>query len=241
MPEPSSGVTSQPEVTTGDDGLLGPPGYQVLREWAPPAAARARAIELVAAYRGSLREVVRNPHATQEWAQTLVRAPRLLAAVQGLIGDAVAVENTFLVIKWPGSDFEVPWHQDGINDRLELEPYRAVAAWIALTDADVETGCLHVVPGSQRAGYRPYEPEPATGAARGRALGARIAPETQGLPIPVPVGSGVLMDTRLVHCSHSNRGTGARIGLNIRYVAPGGIRRRDDSSPSLCPITGTGW
>ncbi|MDT7846989.1 phytanoyl-CoA dioxygenase family protein [Streptomyces justiciae] len=241
MPDPSSDATAPPGSAPADDGLLGAAGYRQLHQWAPAATARARAAELVTIHRSSLREVVRNPHADEEWAQTLVRAPRLVNAVRDLIGPDIAVENTFLVVKWPGRDFEVPWHQDGINDRLELDPLHAVAAWIALTDADVTTGCLHVAPGSQRAGYLPYEREAATGADRGRALGTHVSPDTRGMPVPVAAGSGVLMDTRLVHCSHSNQGVGARFGLNIRYVAPGGIRRRDGSSPGLHPITGTGW
>ncbi|MFC9915364.1 phytanoyl-CoA dioxygenase family protein [Streptomyces sp. NPDC127197] len=226
---------------SGTDGLLGPDGYKVLSHWTTPAKANARATELIVAHRGTLQEVVANPHLMEEWAQTLVRAPRLVAAVQELIGPGVAVENSFLVIKWPSQDFEVPWHQDGTNDRLELDPQRSVAAWLALTDADEKTGCLRVLPGSQRVGYRPYETEPANGAARGRGLSVRIDGVVNEVPVPVRSGNGVLMDTRLVHSSHSNLGTGARIGLNIRFVAPGAVSMRDGSSPSLAPITGTGW
>ncbi|MFI2300200.1 phytanoyl-CoA dioxygenase family protein [Actinacidiphila glaucinigra] len=222
-------------------GLVSAAGYRHVHDWTSQAAARARAAELVATHRAEAREIGRNPHLTEEWAQAIVSAPRLVAAVQGVIGPDVAVENTFLVIKWPGADFEVPWHQDGINTRLELDPYRSVAAWVALTDADETTGCLHVVPESQRAGYLPYETEAASGARRGRALGVRVDDSVTQVAVPVRAGSGVLMDTRLLHCSHSNTGTGARVGLNIRYVAPGAIAMRDGSSPSPTAITGTGW
>ncbi|MDX3260856.1 phytanoyl-CoA dioxygenase family protein [Streptomyces sp. MI02-2A] len=237
-------MTTRPEITeqtAPSDGPLGPSGYRQLHEWTSPSRARARAAEIVAALRGRAEEIMRNPHLEQEWAHEVVRAPQLLAAVQGVIGPNVAVENTFLVIKWPGRDFEVPWHQEGINHRLELDPHRSVAAWVALTDAEESTGCLHVIPGSQRAGYLPFEAEPATGAARGRALGVHVGDTASGLPVAVPAGSGLLMDTRLVHCSHSNTGTGARIGLNIRFVAPGSVSMRDGSSPSPAPISGTGW
>ncbi|MFF3909796.1 phytanoyl-CoA dioxygenase family protein [Streptomyces sp. NPDC001848] len=232
---------SQPASSEQADGLLGPPGYRVVAGWTAPARARARAAEVIAAHRGTAPEVLRNPHVDQEWAQAIVRAARLLNAVRDVIGPNVAVENMFLVVKWPGRDFEVPWHQDGINDRLELDPERSVAVWVALTDTDTESGCLHVVPGSQRAGYLPYEAEPDTGAARGRALGIRVGDSIQGVAVPVRAGSGLLMDTRLLHCSHSNAGDGARVGLNIRYVAPGAVSMRDGSSPSLSPLSGTGW
>ena len=222
-------------------GLFNSPGYRPLTDWAAPNRARARAAEIVAAHRGTEREIVRNPHLDEEWAQAIVRAPRLLNAVRDLIGPDVAVENSFLVIKWPGRNFEVPWHQDGINDRLELDPGRSVAAWLAITDAPPESGCLQVVPGSQRYGYQPYEVEAATGAARGRALGVRVDEGEHGVPVPVRAGSGLLMDTRLIHSSPSNRGSGIRVGLNVRFVAPGAVRMRDGSSPSLIPLSGTSW
>lgn len=222
-------------------GLLGSRGYRLVRDWAPPGKAVSWAAGLIAAHRGPAREVLRNPHLTEEWAQSAVRSPQLLKTVQDLIGPDVAVENTFLVIKWPGRGFEVPWHQDGINDRLVLDPETSVAAWLAFTDARPESGCLRVLPGSQIAGYQPYEVEAANGAARGRALGIRVAEDEQGAFVPVRAGGGLLMDTRLVHSSPSNNGAGARIGLNVRFVAPGAVSMRDGSSPSLTPLSGTGW
>jgi ectoine hydroxylase-related dioxygenase (phytanoyl-CoA dioxygenase family) len=108
-------------------------------------------------------------------------------------------------------------------------------------DATVANGCLHAVPGSHCAGYLPVEKEPATGAGRGRADQAvGFTPETT-MPVPLRAGRAVLMDSRLVHRSGTNTGSGARIGLNVRYTAPGGILRRDPQSPSIVPISGTGW
>ncbi|MEV0318149.1 phytanoyl-CoA dioxygenase family protein [Streptomyces sp. NPDC050658] len=222
-------------------GLLGVGGHQKVSHWASPAVACSRAAQLVAAHRSTRTEIVRNPHHDEEWAQAIVRSPRLVGAVRDLLGPDIAVENTFLVIKWPGCAFEIPWHQDGINNRIELDPQRSVAAWLALTDAPLDSGCLHILAGSQRDGYLPYETENATGSCRGRALASRIALGTQGLPIPVAAGDGLLMDVRLLHCSHSNRSEGARVGLNIRYVAPDAVRTRDGSNPSLHPVSGTGW
>ncbi|MBD0742947.1 phytanoyl-CoA dioxygenase family protein [Streptomyces sp. CBMA152] len=153
----------------------------------------------------------------------------------------MAVENMFAVLKWPGHDFVVPWHQDGINDRIELDPKRSVVAWLALTDATEETGCLRIVPGSHRAGYLPYQPEQDSGASRGRALGVQIGEVVQGIAVPVPATGGVLMDPRTVHSSGPNTGTSVRIGLNIRFVAPGGYTARGGISPSLDPVSGSGW
>lgn len=209
--------------------------------WAMPDAACFQAGELVAQNGPHHREIVKNPHRDAEWARTAVCSPLLLNAVQAAIGPDVAVENTFLVVKWPGSDFEIPWHQDGIDQRIELDPDRSVSAWLAVTDATASNGCLHVVPGSQRLGYLPYGLEEAHGGERGRAGRAVGFSCDHSVPIPVRAGHVILLDVRLLHRSGPNRDQYVRIGLNVRYVAPGGVRMRDHTSPQLDPISGTGW
>ncbi|MFE7524652.1 phytanoyl-CoA dioxygenase family protein [Kitasatospora sp. NPDC057542] len=223
------------------DGILSRRGMSSPIEWSMPSAARGRAALLVAEHRASGQEIVRNPHLAEDWANFAVRTPNLLAAVQAVLGPDIAVENTFLVMKWPGRSFEIPWHQDGIDARLELHPDRSLSAWLAITDATVANGCLHVAPGSQRLGYLPVKKEASTGAERGQADQAHgFTPDTT-TPVPLRAGCAVLMDSRLVHRSGTNTSDGARIGLNVRYTAPDGIVRRDATSPSVVPISGTGW
>ncbi|MEV7928543.1 phytanoyl-CoA dioxygenase family protein [Kitasatospora sp. NPDC086801] len=226
---------------TSAEGVLGRRGLRTGVEWSTPAAARARAAQLVAEHRAGRQEIVRNPHLSAEWARAAVRAPQLLAAVQDVIGPAIAVENTFLVVKWPGRTFEIPWHQDGIDARVELDPGRSVSAWLAISDATLDNGCLHAVLGSQHFGYLPFSSEAEHGAERGRADQATGFTADATTALPLSAGSAVLMDSRLLHRSGTNTGDGARVGLNVRYVAPDGVRRRDPQSPSLDPVTGTGW
>jgi hypothetical protein len=49
------------------------------------------------------------------------------------------------------------------------------------------------------------------------------------------------MNVALLHRSGSNTAASVRIGLNVRYVAPGAARTRDRTSPDLDPISGTAW
>jgi ectoine hydroxylase-related dioxygenase (phytanoyl-CoA dioxygenase family) len=169
----------------------------------------------------------------------------LLAWVTGALGQHVAVENSFLIVKAPGSDFEVPWHQDGINDDIELDPNRSLAVWLALSDATAANGAVEVLPGSHSRGYLPYARQDAgaPAAGRGRALAAQ-PPHDSGPPITVPVSAGeaLAMDVRLLHRSGANTTDQPRVGLNIRYVAPGAFRRGDPTKrPGWLPIAGAGW
>ncbi|MET8630608.1 phytanoyl-CoA dioxygenase family protein [Kitasatospora sp. NPDC004669] len=223
------------------DGILGRRGLRTGVEWSTPAAARACAAQLIAEHRTRHQEILRNPHLSAEWARATVRAPQLLAAVQDAIGPDVAVENTFLVMKWPHRAFEIPWHQDGIDARVELDPNRSVSAWLAISDATLDNGCLHAVFGSHHFGYLPFSSEADNGAERGRADQATGFTADATTALPLRAGTALLINNRLLHRSGTNTGDGARVGLNIRYVAPGGIRRRDLQSPSPDPVTGTGW
>lgn len=209
--------------------------------WATAGTARALAGRLVSEYGDHRREVVRNPHRDAAWARGAACA--LLDVVQAVIGPEVAIENTFLMVKWPGASFEVPWHQDGTDRRIELDPARSVSAWLAITDAATSNGCLHIAPASHRLGYLPYELEDAdaNGGQRGRAGRAAGFCRQDAVPVPVAAGHAVLMDVRLLHRSGPNTSRSTRIGLNIRYVAPGAARTRDHTTPDLDPISGTAW
>lgn len=222
---------------------LGESGYRTGLEWNTHSRARARAAEIIAEHRAEQTEVVRDAHLRFDWAAHAVRSPELLRTVPETTGGAVAVEKTFLMVKWPGRDFPVPWHQDGTNPRIRLDPELSVAAWLAMTDATTVSGCLQVVPGSHATGYPDYVREDSS-ARRGKALGVRgmpNGPHERAVWLPLNAGQACLMDVRLIHRSDSNTTAAARIGLNVRYVAPGAIRSSGPHSPSLYPLTGSGW
>jgi hypothetical protein len=111
-------VRRNPAGHIGDRGvgICGEQGYLPTLVWATPAEAQRLAGQLRHEYAGTGHEVTRNPHLECGWARLVVTSVRLLDVVQQLIGPAVAIENTLLIIKWPGTGFAVPMHQDGIND-----------------------------------------------------------------------------------------------------------------------------
>jgi hypothetical protein len=176
-------------------------------------------------------EIVRNPHMSQQWARAVLTAPMLTGVVGSTLGPNAAVENSFLVIKWPDREFIVPAHQDGIDDHLELIPGRSLCCWVAITDATDRSGCLQVVPRSQHWGYLPYGLEPGTG--RGLTIRANLD-DTAFLHVPLTAGQAIFFDPRLVHRSGPNQTDSPRIGLNIRYATADGLRRGT-------PDTRPGW
>ena len=94
------------------------------------------------------------PHLLFPWVDEIVHAPEVLDAVEDLIGPDIRL---FHLTVWPkdaGSGTYVSWHQDATY--FALDPACHVTAWVALTDAPVESGCMEVVPGSHKLGQLPH-------------------------------------------------------------------------------------
>ncbi|MEU1813241.1 phytanoyl-CoA dioxygenase family protein [Micromonospora aurantiaca (nom. illeg.)] len=226
-----------PDTTTqAPASPLGEAGFQSGIVWATPSEAAAIASRL------PRDRVTATPHRVLPEINAVVRRTAIVNAVADLIGPDIAIEGGFLIVKNPGDEFTVPWHQDGTNGRGELDPARSVTLWAALTDASVDAGALHVIPGSWRYGYLPCHREDGQG---GRARGlTTTVPVDAGDPVVVPVAAGqaLLMDQRLLHSSPPNTTAVARIGLNVRFVAPGALRpRAGQPRHELTPVAGAGW
>src|SRR3989442_7490910 len=93
-------------------------------------------------------------HVLLAWVHSLVRHPAILDAVEDLIGPDILVYTSTWFIKEPESAAIAAWHQDATY--FGLRPYVHVTAWLALTDATAENGCMEFLPGSHRGGQRPH-------------------------------------------------------------------------------------
>ena len=121
---------------------------------------------------------------------------------------------------WPKdaqSGAYVSWHQDATY--FALEPACHVTAWVALTDAPIEAGCMEVVPGSHRLGQMQHAEmqDPENLLSRGQALAVDVD-RTRTEFMPVKAGQFSLHHTHLVHNSRPNRSNDRRIGLGISYI-----------------------
>ena len=219
-------------------GICGGPGYRGPVTWSTPAAATALARNLAGA--GELGNVTANPHLNSGWAHQAVTCREIVRGVTALIGAEVAVENTFLMMSGL------------VTGLLSLRTRTASTTDPARSGAVGGRLARHLrgdsgqrLPGSRAGipagGYLPYRRaglpadgrHPLTLAASGHGTGF--------VPVPLAAGQAYALDVRLVHRSGPNTSTMPRIGLNIRYVAPGGWIVRAGPGPHLLPVTGDRW
>jgi hypothetical protein len=199
------------------DGHYAP--FQVL---SPEEARTCRAcLEAFEAERGGALpdELRHRAHVFLVWLDELVRHPRILDAVEVILGRNLLVWSSTLFIKEGGDGTHVPWHQD--SRAYGARAPDVVTAWVALTDSTPENGALQVIPGSHR--QRELEhvvqhvPDSLLTRRREVALGVN---EADAVMIPLRAGEMSLHHSGLVHGSPPNRATDRRIGLAIRYVRP---------------------
>jgi non-haem Fe2+, alpha-ketoglutarate-dependent halogenase len=152
-----------------------------------------------------------------DWAQRLVRHKAILDAVEDVIGPDILVYTSTWFIKEPGTDAFTAWHQDATHFGLDPNDVH-VTAWIALSDATNDSGCMQFVPRSIDDGQLRHK------------IGLRSSINQAGQFIPgsfddheladccLMPGQFSLHNTLLVHRSGANLSNDRRIGLGISYV-----------------------
>src|SRR5262245_27967004 len=156
-------------------------------------------------------------YAHSPWFNDLVRHPRILDAIEDVIGPNILVWTSTFFIKEPHSPTYAAWHQDGTY--FGLEPKQQVCAWVALSDASEEAGCMEQL--SFHGQPRQY-----CHAALGLAHSINRAGQTITEPfddsnpvaMALPTGSFSLHHELAVHRSAPNRATHRRVGIGLNYT-----------------------
>src|SRR5437763_2969080 len=177
------------------------------------------------------------PHLLFTWVDEIVHHPAVLDAVEDLIGPDIRL---FHLSVWPKHAHDpafVSWHQDATY--FGLEPPVQVTAWVALTDAPVESGCMEVVPGSHRLGqlHHGQSDSPHNLLSRGQTVSEEFD-RRDSVFMAVEAGQMSLHHTHLVHRSGANRSEHRRIGLGISYI-PTYARCRCETRLSAMLVRGT--
>jgi ectoine hydroxylase-related dioxygenase (phytanoyl-CoA dioxygenase family) len=163
---------------------------------------------------GNLRHKV---HLLFTWASDLIRHPRILDAVEDLIGPDILCWGTNFFIKEADDPGFVSWHQD--STYWGLEPADVVSVWFAFSDATVKNGAMKFLPGSHKWEQIAHadtfhEHNLLT---RGQEIAIEVD-EKAAVDVPVGAGEISLHHVRLVHGSTPNESADRRIALAIRYI-----------------------
>jgi non-heme Fe2+,alpha-ketoglutarate-dependent halogenase len=157
------------------------------------------------------------PHLLFTWVDEIVHSAAVLDAVEDVIGPDIRLFHLSVWPKDAGDPAYVSWHQDATY--FGLEPPVQVTAWVALTDASIEAGCMEVIPGSHKLGQLHHAEHDARHnlLSRGQTVTADFDKSRTEF-MPVRAGQFSLHHTHLLHNSRPNLSADRRIGLGISYV-----------------------
>jgi hypothetical protein len=151
--------------------------------------------------------------------------PDVVARVRELLGtDDVSCFLSQFIFKNPGA-WGQPWHQDSYY--FPFSPARpVVGVWLAVTEATLENGCLHVLPGSHREPVHEHVPDRRPDALYGY---VEIVDHVMDASEPVLMDPGdlLLFDSHLMHRSTDNRADGLRAAMVFHYAATGTVDRTE--------------
>ena len=159
----------------------------------------------------------RKIHVREPWAAELVRHPRLLDAIEDLIGADILIYSTTLFTKEAGGIQVTGWHQDATY--LGLDPYEHVNVWIALSNASEEAGCMRFVVSSSRFGQLRHGAQNMPGSVNhgGQAI-VETVPLEDVRSAPLRIGQLSCHHTLAVHSSEPNRSNDRRIGFSVSVI-----------------------
>lgn len=155
----------------------------------------------------------------QTWVAELACNTKILDAVEDLLGPDIFVWGVSLFVKDAQSPSYVSWHQDSTYWGLS-EP-DVVTAWVALSAATRESGCMKMIPGSHRHEQLPHIDTLVKEnlLTRGQEIAVKVD-ESKAAYLVLQPGEISLHNIRTVHASEPNRSGERRIGVAIRYIAP---------------------
>jgi phytanoyl-CoA hydroxylase len=159
---------------------------------------------------------VGDPHEMSGVWLDLVKDARLLDRVEALLGPNLLVYYSQLMMKAPRQGFTAPWHQDFAffpHSKAEI-----LACTVAIDDATLENGCIHVIPGSHRLGLiNHYNRE---GVFTEIVQDHSAFDERTEVALTAKAGSVIFWHSLTLHRSHPNRTEKPRRALVIEYKNP---------------------
>jgi non-heme Fe2+,alpha-ketoglutarate-dependent halogenase len=165
---------------------------------------------------GNMRQ---KPHLLFTWANELARHPKILDAVEDVIGPDILCWGTTFFTKEARSPSFVSWHQDATYWGLSTAD--VITAWVAFADAPVESGAMTFWPGSHLRNQLEHRDTFAADnlLTRGQEIAVDV-PAGAGVDVPLKAGEMSLHHVLLVHGSGPNTTDDRRIGYAIRYIPP---------------------
>lgn len=165
-------------------------------------------------------------HLLYSWVADLIRTPSVYEPVREILGPDIMCWGTDLWVKEANSEKFVSWHQD--SEYWGIDSDHLITAWVALSPATVESGCMRMLPGSHKQPGMQHTDTFQEDNLLTRGQTIFDVNEDMAVNIEVDTGEAVYFAYRIAHASHPNRSDDRRIGVAIRYITPEARQTKSD-------------
>jgi hypothetical protein len=158
-------------------------------------------------------------HLVFRFMDELCQLPRLLDAIEDLLGPDLLLWNSSVLIKQSKAPTYFTWHQD--STYWGLEPPVALSVWLALTNVTRHAGCVRAIPGSHTLGQLAHENtfDKNVDLPRGQRVAVPFE-ESRAIDLCLKPGEMSVHHVRTIHGSSPNVTDGPRIGINMTFIPP---------------------
>jgi Protein involved in biosynthesis of mitomycin antibiotics/polyketide fumonisin len=147
----------------------------------------------------------------EEQLREIAYHPAIIDTITKIFGEEPKLIQDMALLKPPHGGGEKPWHQDMAYGNLTYTK-SAIGVWIALDEATVDNGCMHVIPGSHQEGATPHY------AIRDWQLCDSQVPVERDVAVPIQPGGVLFFHGMLYHGTPSNFSHMRRRALQFHYV-----------------------
>ena len=161
-----------------------------------------------------------NAHLVMPLAYKIAAHSAILDVVEGILGPDVLLYSTEFLIKEPHTKHVVTMHQDLAYWGLgEIDGI--LTAWLALTPATPQSGCMDFVKGSHKSPIIPHEDsfDELNLLSRGQEIKVNVAEEDKSSGA-LATGEMSLHHGLMIHGSGANTSDDRRIGVVMRFLSP---------------------
>ena len=161
-----------------------------------------------------------NAHLVVPLAYEIAAHSAILDVVEGILGPDVLLYSTEFLIKEPHTKHVVTMHQDLAYWGLgEIDGI--LTAWLALTLATPQSGCMDFVKGSHKSPIIPHEDsfDELNLLSRGQEIKVNVAEEDKSSGA-LATGEMSLHHGLMIHGSGANTSDDRRIGVVMRFLSP---------------------
>lgn len=135
----------------------------------------------------------------------------IMGAMSKLLGEDAKVAQDQAILKPPTGGAEKPWHQDMAYGNLAYDK-SVIGIWIALDPAELDNGCMHVIPYSHRDGAVPHY------AVRDWQLCDASVQVDHDVAVPLKPGGALIFSGLLHHGTPPNFSVKRRRALQLHYA-----------------------